>query len=94
MGESTCDTLPSSVANEGDNTVSLTQGSTATPGATKQLFSPDRVLKELYIYIYIYVYARSINIILRTGAVVELQRPQGWRTREHISCHQSVGTWV
>ena len=40
---------------------------------------------------------RIINlkyVILRTDAVVELQRPQGWRTREHISCHQSLGTWV
>ena len=40
----------------GDNTVSVAQGGTATPGATKQLLPPDRVLKELYIYIY----ARSI----------------------------------
>ena len=30
-------------------------------------------------------------LILRTGAVVELWRPQGWRTREHIGCHQSMG---
>ena len=40
----------------GDNTVSLDQGSTATPGATKQLLPQDRVLTELYIYIYIYIY--------------------------------------
>ena len=33
-------------------------------------------------------------LILRTGAVIELQRAQGWRTFEHISCHQSLGTWV
>ena len=39
----------------GDNTVSVAQGGTATPGATKQLLPPDRVLKELYIYIYIYI---------------------------------------
>ena len=38
----------------GDNTVSVAQGGTATPGATKQLLPPDRVLRELYIYIYIY----------------------------------------
>ena len=37
----------------GDNTGSVAQGSTATPGATKQLL--DRVLRELYIYIYIYM---------------------------------------
>ena len=40
----------------GDNTVSVTQGVTATPGATKQLLPADRI----YIYIYIYIYARSI----------------------------------
>ena len=38
----------------GDNTVSVTQGGTATPGATKQLLPLDRVLRELYIYIYIH----------------------------------------
>ena len=38
-----------------DNTVSVAQGGTATPGATKQLLPPDRVfLKNIYIYIYIY----------------------------------------
>ena len=37
----------------GDNTVLVAQGGTATPGTTKQLFPPDRVLKELYIYVYI-----------------------------------------
>ena len=30
----------------GDNTVSVAQGSTTTPGATKQLLPPDRVLRE------------------------------------------------
>ena len=35
MCESTCDTLSSSAANQGDNTVSVAQGGTATPGATK-----------------------------------------------------------
>ena len=53
--ESTCDTLLSSTANQGNNTVSVAQGTTAAPGATKQLLPPDRVLKELYIYIYIYI---------------------------------------
>ena len=38
----------------GDNTVSVAQGGTATPGASKQLLPPGRVLRELYIYIYIY----------------------------------------
>ena len=38
----------------GDNTVSVAQGGTATPGATQQHLPPDRVLIELYIYIYIY----------------------------------------
>ena len=36
----------------------------------------------------------NLCVILRTGAVIELRRSQGWRTREHISCHQSLGTWV
>ena len=49
--ESTCDTLPT----RDDNTVSVAQGGTATPGATIQLLPPDRVLRELYIYIYIYI---------------------------------------
>ena len=41
--ESTCDTLTSSAANQGDNTVSVAQGSTATPSS-------------IYIYIYIYIF--------------------------------------
>ena len=47
----------------GDNTVSVVRGGTTTPGATKQLLPPDRVLRESYIfiYIYIYIYARSIK---------------------------------
>ena len=40
----------------GDNTVSVAQSSSATPGATKQLLPPDSVLREFYIYIYIYIY--------------------------------------
>ena len=36
MCESTCDTLSSSAANQGDNTVSVAQGGTATPGATNE----------------------------------------------------------
>ena len=42
----------------GDNTVSVAQGCTATPGATKQLLPPDKVFKRI---IYIYIYARSIK---------------------------------
>ena len=42
-----------------DNTVSIAQGGTGTPGTTKQLLPPNRILRELYIYIYIY--ARSIK---------------------------------
>ena len=38
----------------GDNTVSVAQGGTTTPGATKQLLPPDRVFKRI-----IYIYARS-----------------------------------
>ena len=44
--ESTCDTLASSAANQADNTVSVAQGGTATPGATEQLLPPDRVFKR------------------------------------------------
>ena len=44
--ESTCNTLASSAANHGDNTVSVAQGGTATPGATEQLLPPDRVFKR------------------------------------------------
>ena len=40
----------------GDNTVSVARGGTATPGATKQLLPPDKVLRESFIYIYIYIY--------------------------------------
>ena len=47
---------PHQPPSRGDNTVSVAQGGTATPGATKQLLPPDRVLKESYIYIYIYIY--------------------------------------
>ena len=50
--ESRCDTLTSSAANQGDNTVSVAQGGTASPGATKQLLLPDWVFKNIYIYIY------------------------------------------
>ena len=50
--ESTSDTLSSSAANQGDNIVSVAQGGTATPGATKQLLPPDRVFKRnIYISI-------------------------------------------
>ena len=50
--ESTCNTLPSSAANQGDNTISVAQSGTTTPGATEQLLSPDRVFKRnIYLYI-------------------------------------------
>ena len=40
----------------GDNTVSVAQGGTATPGATKQLLPPDRVFKRI-----IYIYADKLR---------------------------------
>ena len=40
----------------GDNTVSVAQGGTATPGATKQLL-------YIYIYMYIYIYCIFLYII-------------------------------
>ena len=43
---------PYQLPTRGDNTVSVAQGGTATPGATKQLLPLDRVfIIELYIYI-------------------------------------------
>ena len=45
---------PNQPPTRGDNTVSVAQGGTATPGATNQLLPPDRVLRELYICIHIY----------------------------------------
>ena len=47
---------PHQPPSRGDNTVSVAQGGTATPGATKQLLPPDRVLRESYVYTYIYIY--------------------------------------
>ena len=48
-----CDTLTSSAANQGDNTVLVARANTATPGATKQLLPPDRVFKgNIYLYIH------------------------------------------
>ena len=37
---------PHQPPSRGDNTVSVAQGGTATPGANKQLLPPDRVLRE------------------------------------------------
>ena len=55
--ESTCDTLTSSADNQCDNTVSVAQGGTATPGATRQLLPPDTVFKRnIYLYIHIYFF--------------------------------------
>ena len=54
MCESICDTCPHQQPTKGDNTVSVAHGGTATPGATKQLLSPDRVFKRV-IYICIYM---------------------------------------
>ena len=51
--ESTWDTLSSSATNQGDNTVSVARGGSATPGTTKQLLPPDRVFKRnIYLYIH------------------------------------------
>ena len=46
----------------GDNTVSVAQGGTATPGTTKHLLPPDWVLREYihtHTHIYIYIYIRT-----------------------------------
>ena len=46
---------PHQPPSRGDNTVSVAQGGITTPGASKQLLPPDKVLTESYIYIYIYM---------------------------------------
>ena len=51
---------PHQLQTSGDNTVSVAQGGTATPGATKQLLPPDRVFRELCIYIYNSLYTLNI----------------------------------
>ena len=59
--ESMCDTHPSSAANQGDNTVSVAQGGTAIPGATKQL------LNLSYLDCFVVIFSLSIykqNLIL------------------------------
>ena len=45
---------PHQLPARGDNTVSVAQGGTATPGTTKQLLPPDKVFKRI-------IYARSIK---------------------------------
>ena len=57
--------MSSSAANQGDNTVSVAQGGTTTPGATKQLLSPDRVL---ILNVYILLIHLVHNIFKRTCA--------------------------
>ena len=68
MCESTCDTLSSSAANQGDNSVSVAQGGTTTPGATKQLLPPDRVFKKIYIYIYTRSTKSDITLDVRSSS--------------------------
>ena len=68
---------PHQLETRGENTVSVAQGATATPGATKQLLSPDRVFKRIiyvfgrstksrniYIYIYIYCHPQTDCFVL------------------------------
>ena len=45
-------------------------------------------------FLFIFSLSITFTVILRTGTVIELPQSQGWRTCEHISCHQSLGTWV
>ena len=61
-------TCPHQPPTRSDNTVSVAQGGTATPGAIKQLLPPEMVFKKL---IYIYIYARSTkrrNCIVRSSS--------------------------
>ena len=55
---------PHQPPSRGDNTVSVSQGGTVTPGAAKQLFPSDRIFSVLYIYIYIsiiYIYIYQLR---------------------------------
>ena len=63
---------PHQLPTRGDNTVSVAQGGTATPGATKQLLPLEKVLRELYIYIYIYIYTPD-QLRAETTLDVDLQ---------------------
>ena len=92
--ESMCDTLASSAANQGDNTVSVAQGGTATPGTIEQLLPLDRVFKRnLCISMYIYVYTRSTKsgtlhwtfVHLEFGAVCDLKM----RLLTAVRCHRN-----
>ena len=71
-----CDTLASSAANQGDNTVSVAQGGTATPGATEQLLPPDMVFKipiPVYnIYTFIFTNIIILFIIFRLSPIHHL----------------------
>ena len=51
---------PHQLPTRDDNTVSVAQGDTATPGTTKQLLPPDKVFKR-NIYIYTHTHTRSIK---------------------------------
>ena len=73
--ENTCDTLPSSATNQSDITVSVAQGSIATPGATNQLLPPDRVL-NIYIYIYIYEEESQHNFAVSADQRVEIKQSE------------------
>ena len=49
--------FPHKQPTRGDNIVSVAKGGSATPGTTKQLLPPCKVLKDyIYTYIYIYIY--------------------------------------
>ena len=74
MCESTCDTLTSSAANQGDNTVSVAQGSTATPDANKD---EDNSLKTLNAFsmfpcTFLFVYTNNMNIVVRFQQFLKL----------------------
>ena len=43
----------------GDNTISVAQGGTATPGATKQLLPLDRVFQRVIYIWHIYIYMET-----------------------------------
>ena len=57
-----------------DNTVSVAQGGTATPGATKQLLVPDRAFKRI-IYIYICTPDQLTAVVRSSSFLVQFLFP-------------------
>ena len=66
--EGTCDTLASSAANQGDNTVSVAQGGTATLALPSSFCHRIGYLKEIYIYVYTRPTKMDITLDVRSSS--------------------------